>query len=286
MAPSLGGFLMGPHELTTIQRIGLETGVHLRTANGLLALDVLPRTRMGVTAVGASRASQSAEAGNIGGVVVAAEKDKTYGTPSRSKEARDTRKINREARKMLDKQRQVSGAREKRSGAVVRAAKSGAGRRGLLTDSLAAKIVGYVLDGNFISVAAQAVGVHKSTVSTWRSRAQEWADAPIEEVPEEERIYVDFFHAVAIAEAQAEVSLLRQVAAGAFGWQAAMQVLERRHPDRWKRRDTVEHEGGDPNRPIRSVSVPSDDKRAQEVANILTTAEAVKASSGGTNGRG
>lgn len=188
------------------------------------------------------------------------------------------RRVKREAQEMLAQGRKRAELSARRAEAIVQVGKRGRGRQGLLDDRLATKVVGYVLEGTYISVAAQACGVHASTMSVWQSRAEEWIESPIDEVPEAERIYVDFYHAIRIAEAQAEVGLLRCVADGKFGWQAAMTILERRHPDRWKRRDTVQHEGGDPSKPIRSVAVPSDDERAVEVAGILKQAEALGAS--------
>jgi hypothetical protein len=184
------------------------------------------------------------------------------------------------------KQAAKAAARQKtRAAAAFRIAAGGSARQGYLTPALAEKVLEYVLAGNYLDVAAQAVGVHRTTLRNWQTRAEEWVDSPIEDVPENERIYVDFHHAMKIAEAQAEVSLLKRVAQGNFGWQAAMYILERRHPDRWRRRDTVEHQGGDPTKPIRTVEIRSDDERAKEVAGILTAAEAVRSGNGDSAGR-
>lgn len=146
----------------------------------------------------------------------------------------------------------------------------------ILTEKVAAKIIGYVLEGNYPKVACQAVGISYRGFQYWKARADEFSDTPLEDIPESERMFVDLFHTMAIAEAQAEIGLLRKVAEGKFGWQAAMTILERRHPERWRRRDVIEHEGGDPSRPVRMIEVPSDQKRAQDVAQILAQAEAVK----------
>lgn len=159
-----------------------------------------------------------------------------------------------------------------------------------INEAVIRKILSYVLEGNYLKVAAQAVGVSPTTLNNWEARAEEWLDVPIGDIPEGVRIYVDFYHAMRVAEAQAEVALLRRVAAGKFGWQACIRILESRHPTRWMRRESVQHEGGDPAKPITTVQVSADEERAKEVASILQAAEAVdtkKLSKGnGRNGHG
>ena len=57
-------------------------------------------------------------------------------------------------------------------------------------------------------------------------------------------IYREFYEALKRAEADAEVHAVAVVRkAMTKGWRAAFQYLERRHPDRWRRRESIEHEG-------------------------------------------
>jgi hypothetical protein len=57
-------------------------------------------------------------------------------------------------------------------------------------------------------------------------------------------IHHDFHEAVLRAEADAEVHAVAVIRkAMTKDWRAAGHFLERRHPDRWRRRESIEHEG-------------------------------------------
>jgi len=56
--------------------------------------------------------------------------------------------------------------------------------------------------------------------------------------------YLQFFHAVKEAEAEAERRMVEMwVAQIPENWQAARDFLERRFPDRWSRRERLENTG-------------------------------------------
>lgn len=91
--------------------------------------------------------------------------------------------------------------------------------------------------GNYLTVAAQFAGVGNSTLKSWlaRGRIASAAEDRGEDIPPEERRYLDFLAAVSAAEVHAEV-----LAATAWrskvteDWRAARDFLRYRVPDRWR----------------------------------------------------
>lgn len=165
------------------------------------------------------------------------------------------------------------------------------GRPSKLTPELQEQLLYLILEGNYIEVACQAAGIDKTTYYRWIRRAEE-AEAKAAEMLEDDELetngagaiydhadpadwpYLDFRHAIKSAEAFAETEDLRKVD-GRDGWQAFMARLERRHPQRWRRRDSrkLELEGGVDVR--KSVTVVPPAERRAEIAGILDEAGAL-----------
>lgn len=144
-------------------------------------------------------------------------------------------------------------------------AKAGAaGGRGKmkLTEERFERIVLMVKAGNYLTVAAQANGVSYSTLRSWRQKAEaamttldelgltsevdvDQKDNPVPQIlHDNDWTYLRFHAALTKAEAEAEayaVGVVRK-AMGEGHWAAAMTFLERKAPDRWRRRDRVEVE--------------------------------------------
>lgn len=84
-------------------------------------------------------------------------------------------------------------------------------------------------EGNYIETSAKLAGISKGALYNWIKRGQAGEDA-----------FAQFVDALEKAEARAEahlVSLQRKAAeAGPQYWPAAATQLERRHPDRWGKR--------------------------------------------------
>lgn len=158
------------------------------------------------------------------------------------------------------------------------------GRPTKLDVDLTQRILDAVLEGNYLETAAQAAGIGKTTLYRWLRRGDD-AEALVAEHLDEDQAgadayehldpaewpYLDFRHALKSAEAFAETELLRRTITGGRGWQAYMTVLERRHPERWGRRDRVMHEGAvDLGKP--KVVVPDTDAKRALIAEILAGA--------------
>ena len=104
------------------------------------------------------------------------------------------------------------------------------GRKTKLTPELIKRICDCVSKGNYISTACKTVGIGESTYYDWLKRAEEGDTG----------IFGEFAKAAKQAEAQAEAELLatvREAATTDKNWLAAMTLLERRHPERWGRKD-------------------------------------------------
>lgn len=85
-----------------------------------------------------------------------------------------------------------------------------------------------IADGNYMETACHLVGLSKVTVHNWTKRG-EAGEAPFDR----------FVNAVKAAEARAEAKMLANVRRASElpqYWAAGMTVLERRHPERWGKR--------------------------------------------------
>lgn len=108
------------------------------------------------------------------------------------------------------------------------------GRPTKLTPKLIDQICQVVANGNYIQTACQIVNISKPTYYDWLKRGGEDQQTGIETV------YSSFLNAIKKAEADSEakmVEVIRQVATEKKEWLPAMTYLERRHPDRWGRKD-------------------------------------------------
>lgn len=107
------------------------------------------------------------------------------------------------------------------------------GRPTKLTPERQAKIVDCISKGNYLVTACRANGITKTCYLHWLERAE------LEE-NNGGGIYYDFSLAIKKAEADAETelaSMIRETALEKREWLPAMTFLERRHPERWGRKD-------------------------------------------------
>lgn len=128
------------------------------------------------------------------------------------------------------------------------------GRHTKLTPEVQDKICQIIAAGHYLITACNAVGINKSTYLRWMERAEYEANNG-------GGLYCDFSLAIKKAEAEAEQKLLAVVsdkAINAGEWLPAMTILERRHPERWGRKD-------------RSTLVVEETKQI-----VITTVEVVK----------
>jgi predicted transcriptional regulator len=104
-----------------------------------------------------------------------------------------------------------------------------------LTPEVQERILAAVRAGNYIEPSARSAGISPATFHRWIARGEKATSG----------IYRDFYEAVKRAEADAEVHAVavirKEIADG--DWRAAAQFLERRFPDRWRRQQSIEHEG-------------------------------------------
>lgn len=91
-----------------------------------------------------------------------------------------------------------------------------------------------IAKGNYAVTACQLCGIPESTLYNWLSQAQKDTELGVESP------YTCLMESLKKAEAQAEAELVRVVRETATKkkeWLPAITFLERRHPDRWGRRD-------------------------------------------------
>lgn len=105
------------------------------------------------------------------------------------------------------------------------------GRPSKFTPETKQKILTALAGGNYQIIALALAGLSRQSYSVWQERAENG---------EEE--YMEFFEKVRQAEAYAEAERIKNIkqAADAGNWTASAWMLERKHPDRWGRKDKVE----------------------------------------------
>lgn len=116
------------------------------------------------------------------------------------------------------------------------------GRPTKLTEARKKAIVASITAGNFAQVAAAANGITEQTYYNWLNRGQ--IDSTSDDPEVSSSIFAEFFEAIKIAEAKAEVTQLRRMQTGT-GWQRHAWWLERRFPKRWGAKQSLEVSGPD-----------------------------------------
>lgn len=107
---------------------------------------------------------------------------------------------------------------------------SNGGRPTILTPERHKVICDAIADGATREVAAAAAGVGESTLYQWLKKGRDGLEP-----------YVEFAEAIEKADAEGELSNIRTIkSASASTWQAAAWLLERKHPERWGRRDRMD----------------------------------------------
>lgn len=92
------------------------------------------------------------------------------------------------------------------------------------TPEVVAKIVLHVSQGQFLAVAARLAGISPKSIHNWTARGKREKTGP----------FRHFLTELRKAEALNEARLVRQWSkAGKKDWRAAMEMLARRHPERW-----------------------------------------------------
>lgn len=117
-----------------------------------------------------------------------------------------------------------------------------------LTPDVQKAILAYIRAGAYVETAAAAAGIDKTTFYDWLKRG----------AAQRKGIYRDFSNAVEKAQAEAEIRDIARIdkAASDGVWQAAAWRLERKHSERWGRKDVVKHTGNDGDGVIKIAYVP------------------------------
>ena len=113
-------------------------------------------------------------------------------------------------------------------------AKPKIGKPTLCTPARIEAIADIVSKGNYIASACRIIGIGEKTGYQWL----QWGERDLE--ANVKSVYSDYAQAIKRAEAEAEdrmIQVVREAAVDSKNWIAAMTFLERRHPERWGRKD-------------------------------------------------
>lgn len=117
------------------------------------------------------------------------------------------------------------------------------GRPTKFTPERREKIIQLIKAGNYLETATQAAGIDYSTFRNWMNRGEDALQRQSEgdKLTKVEKEFVDFVEHIQKAEAEAEARNLMIInKAASDSWQAAAWYLERKHHDRWGRKDRVQ----------------------------------------------
>lgn len=116
-------------------------------------------------------------------------------------------------------------------------------RRAELTIEIITILEAAVLEAHWPQIAARKLGIHRKTYNAWMKVGEDAHLAGEGQSPKDGHVFLcrTLYEKIEEAEAKAEMNLLEEVktlaATGKTSWNAPAQILERRFPDRWKRRD-------------------------------------------------
>lgn len=124
------------------------------------------------------------------------------------------------------------------------------GRPEKLTKQLQEEMVKHVRSGNYVETVCAYVGIYKDTFYNWMRRGAKEKERvmknPKARIRKDEQKYVEFSDAIKEAEASAEMRDVTLIAKAAEDqWQASAWRLERKFPQRWGRKEQLEHSGKD-----------------------------------------
>lgn len=133
----------------------------------------------------------------------------------------------------------------KRIKKTVKEDSSKTGARSILTDELIERIGSFIEKGNFYSTTIKAVGIAEMTFYTWKRRGLELIEEGKKGSSTFEKQCIKLVHALNEAEAKAEAKHVENINKHSLDdWKASAWYLERKHNERWGRKETTKLEGG------------------------------------------
>lgn len=138
--------------------------------------------------------------------------------------------------------------------------------------------------GASVELAAESVGINRTTIYNWISRGEEWSDPPVYQsgkkkgqpkpIPEEQAVYVDFLDRFTRARAAGKIWHIANIRRHAEeDWRASGFFLERSDPENWGRRDKTHVSGNLGFTPAAVDLSKLSDKDAEQLERLLAKAQ-------------
>jgi transposase len=106
-----------------------------------------------------------------------------------------------------------------------------------LNEEMIAKLCKPIAEGNYFVVACRLAGISEQSFYSWLKQAEADIKAGVESR------FTELYESVKRAESEAEAKMIQVVISNAVeskNWVSAMTFLERRHPERWGRKDRIQ----------------------------------------------
>lgn len=115
-----------------------------------------------------------------------------------------------------------------------------------LTEEIIKDICKKLKVGNYIKTVATSIGVSERTFYYWIDRGEKVNKLyeAGQKVPNEEKIYLQFLQSIQQAEAESEVVIVAQIFSQIpKDWKAGLELLSRKYPERWARKEYMDFKG-------------------------------------------
>ena len=115
-----------------------------------------------------------------------------------------------------------------------------------LTKNMIEEIIKRLKVGCYIKVAVASLGIPERTYYTWLERGQkaEKLEELGKKVPETEEIFLQFSQSVRQSNAEGEVNVTTMIFSQIKDdWRAGIEMLARKYPERWARKDSMSLSG-------------------------------------------
>lgn len=115
-----------------------------------------------------------------------------------------------------------------------------------LTEEIIKDISKKLKVGNYVKTVATSIGVSERTFYYWIDRGERASKLyeTGQKVPNEEKIYLQFLQSIRQAEAEAEIMIVAQIFSQIpKDWKAGLELLARKYPERWARKEYMDFKG-------------------------------------------
>ncbi|MHB8276448.1 MAG: hypothetical protein ACYDIA_02185 [Candidatus Humimicrobiaceae bacterium] len=115
-----------------------------------------------------------------------------------------------------------------------------------LTKEIIEEICKRLKVGCYAKMATAAIGIHESTYYRWLERGENALKLKMlgKKIPEDEKIFCELCESIRQSEAEGQINIVTMIFSQIKDdWKAGMEILARKWPEQWARKDFVDFKG-------------------------------------------